>query len=398
MTDLKILINRDIVIISGQMLHDRYWTSKQYIAHELIKQNRVLYVEANYSFGKLFLGLLGKGWPVTLFGRLTQDESGIDVLTPPPRLPWRNHFHWIGQLNQLLLRWKIKRAMRKLNYQRPILWTFLHQTAALIGKLPAEKWIYHCVDDWPELLPMAKMGRPKTVRHDEGELIRKTDLVYSVSQTLLSHYKIPTEKVNLIANGVDVSLFDRDNLPEDSIPEDLRGLPKPIIGFSGSLGKWINTDLILQTAHAFPRASIVMIGLNEKNPGVDELLRQENIHFLGMKQRGEVPHYINAFDVCLMPFARSEVGEGLLPLKLFEYLAMGKPIVATSSPTLILFADILYLAENDTEFIQQVGEALKESNSELMLQRLARAREFSWAARLRKYDAALKDNYNQTEN
>ncbi|MCF7839997.1 MAG: hypothetical protein K9N22_04395, partial [Candidatus Marinimicrobia bacterium] len=69
-------------MISGQMLHDRYWTSKQYIAHELIKENRVLYVEANYSFGKLFLGLLGKDWPVTLFGRLNRDESGIDVLTP----------------------------------------------------------------------------------------------------------------------------------------------------------------------------------------------------------------------------------------------------------------------------------------------------------------------------
>lgn len=390
MTELKILKNRDIVIISGQMLHDRYWTSKQYIANELIKENRVLYVEANYSFGKLFLGLLGKGWPVTLFGRLIRDASGIDVLTPPPRLPWRNHFHWLGQLNQLILRRKINCAMRKLNYQRPIFWTFLHQTAALIGKIPAAYWIYHCVDDWPELLPMARMGRPKQIMQDERRLIQRVDIIFSVSTSLLQHYHISPNKLHFIPNGVNVALFDPNDYINHPKPKDLARLPKPIIGFSGSLGKWIDTDLIIEIAKAFRKTSVVLIGLNEGNPHLGELQRQENIHFLGMKPREQVPVFINAFDVCLMPFARTAVGNGLLPLKLFEYLAMGKPILATRSNSLEPFEDILYLANNAGEFKYLLDQALAESDTKLVQKRRARAEEYSWTSRIKIYDEALQ--------
>lgn len=398
MSDLKILKNRDIVMISGQMLHDRYWTSKQYIAHELIKENRVLYVEANYSFGKLFLGLMGKKWPVTLLGHLSRDESGIDVLTPPPRLPWRNHFHWIGQLNQLILRWKIQRAMRKLSYYRPVIWTFLHQTAALVGKLPAEYWIYHCVDDWPELLPMANMGKPDQIKRDEWNLIQQVDGIFSVSASLLSHYPLPREKLHLIPNGVDISLFNPEKYNDQHKPQDLAGLPVPILGFSGSLGKWIDLDLIVETAKAFPDASVVLIGLNEKNPRIQELQRYKNIRFLGMKSRERVPAYINAFDACLMPFSKSVVGKGLMPLKMFEYLAMGKPVIATRAPALESLKDILYLADDTKTFVEQVNRALEESDITLVWKRRDQAETYSWPARIRKYDTAIVTNIKHPEN
>ena len=96
----KMIENQDIILISNQMLNDHYWTSKQYITMELIKKNRVLYVEANYSFGKLFFGIIGNKWPVVPFGRLKIDNDNLSILTPFPRLPYRNHFRWIGWLNQ----------------------------------------------------------------------------------------------------------------------------------------------------------------------------------------------------------------------------------------------------------------------------------------------------------
>ncbi|MCF7902492.1 MAG: glycosyltransferase [Candidatus Marinimicrobia bacterium] len=286
--------------------------------------------------------------------------------------------------------WKIKRAMRRLNYQRPIFWTFLHQTAALIGKLPGEYWIYHCVDDWPELLPMASMGRPTQIMQDEWDLIQRVDIVFSVSTNLLRHYDISPGKLHFIPNGVDVALFDPNDYMDYPRPNDIARLPRPIIGFSGSLGKWIDTDLIIYIAKAFPKTSVVLIGLNEKNPHVTELQRQKNIHFLGMKSREQVPVYISAFDVCLMPFARTAVGSGLLPLKLFEYLAMGKPIIATSSHALKSYEDILYLAKNTDEFRYLVDQALAESGTNLAQNRRARAEEYSWAARIRIYDEALQ--------
>lgn len=397
MSDLNILKNRDIIIISGQMLNDRYWTSKQYIAHELIKHNRVLYVETNYSFGKLLSGFLGKKWPVTLLGRITRDASGIDVLTPPPRLPWRNHFHWIGQLNQLILRWKIQRAMHKLDYRNPILWSFLHQTAALVGKIPAAHWIYHCVDDWPELLPMAGMGRSSQIMRDEWHLIQRVNVIFSVSTGLLHQYAIPEHKLYYIPNGVDISLFDPERYDQKLAPDDIADLPGPVIGFSGSLGKWIDLDLILKTAQTYPECALVIIGLNEKNPQVSQLFQHKNIYFLGMKPREEVPIYINAFDVCLMPFAKSMVGKGLMPLKLFEYLAMGKPIIATSSPALEAFEQILYLAKNTDDFVRQVGRALTESDTGLFQKRRDIATEYSWAARITQYDAAIQSSSKSTD-
>ena len=119
--------NQDIILISNQMLNDRYWTSKQYITMELIKKNRVLYVEANYSFGKILTGLMGKKWPVVPLGRLQVENDNLSILTPYPRLPYRNHFRSIGWLNQKLLLAIIRRATKKLNFEQPILWTFLHQ-------------------------------------------------------------------------------------------------------------------------------------------------------------------------------------------------------------------------------------------------------------------------------
>ena len=100
------LKGKDIILISNQMMDDRYWTSKQYITMELIKKNRVLYVEANYSFGKLISGLLGKKWPVSPFGRMQIKNENLTIMTPFPRLPYRNHFRWIGWLNQKLLLYK----------------------------------------------------------------------------------------------------------------------------------------------------------------------------------------------------------------------------------------------------------------------------------------------------
>ena len=114
----KMIENQDIILISNQMLNDRYWTSKQYITMELIKKNRVLYVEANYSFGKIFTGLMGKKWPVVPFGRLHIENDNLSILTPYPRLPYRNHFRYIGWLNQKLLLLKIRRAIKKLNFEK----------------------------------------------------------------------------------------------------------------------------------------------------------------------------------------------------------------------------------------------------------------------------------------
>ncbi len=389
--------DQDIVLVSNQMLHDRYWTSKQYIAMELVKSNRVLYVEANYSFGKLALGILKRKWPVVFWRKSTRDKSGIYVLTPSPRLPWRNHVAWIGKLNQWLLYRHIRVAVRHFDLHPGLIWSFLHQTARVVKKLKYDTAIYHCVDDWPQLLPLAGMGKPAQIRFDESELIKAVDLIISVSENLLQDYSIPETKYAFIPNGVDTALFNLSPDNASELPLDLTGLPRPFIGFSGSLGKWIDIDLIIHTARANPKASLIIIGLNEKNPAVEKMRKIPGIHFLGMKPRTTVPIYLRAFDVCLMPFNQSKVGQGLLPLKLFEYLALGKAIVATYSRSLEPFEDVLYLAKTAESFQQKVKSALMESRNDLIRKRIQRAEAYSWQARIQAYGKAIKSVNSSTQ-
>ncbi|MCS5640648.1 MAG: glycosyltransferase [Candidatus Marinimicrobia bacterium] len=376
---------KDIILISNQMLDDRYWTSKQYITMELIKNNRVLYVEANYSFGKLLSGMIGKKWPVVPFGRLQYENDNLSVLTPYPRLPYRNHFQWIGWLNQKLLLAKIRRATKKLNFVHPLLWTFLHQTANMIGKLDESVAIYHCVDDWSVLLPMAGMGEPKRIRKDEKKLISCVDVVFRVSAKLLDYYKIPNTKVFDISNGVDIDLFNPERYLDESLHDDMKNLPRPIIGFSGSFGKWIDVELLIQVSRRYEEVSIVIIGLNEKNPNIHKLKPLENVHFLGMKSRKKVPQYISGFDVCLMPFNHTEVGKGLLPLKMFEYLALGKPVVAISSEVLEQFEEVLYLADDNDAFVQEIENAMVHDDRKNLVSRREWALKYSWKNRVSKY-------------
>jgi len=381
--------NQDIIIISNQMLDDHYWTSKQYITMELIKKNRVLYVEANYSFGKILTGLMGKKWPVVPFGRLHIENDNLSILTPYPRLPYRNHFRYIGWLNQKLLLAKIRRAIKKLNFKQPIFWTFLHQTADLVGKLKESISIYHCVDDWPERFVMEKMGKRSIIIYDEKALLDSCDLIISVSSKLLVDYKIDKGKYRFIENGVDLNSFSiKDTSPQ--IPIDMNQISKPIIGFAGSIGDWIDLDLYKHLLFSFPNYSFVMIGLNERKKEIVQINQHPNFYYLGLKPQGKVVDYIQHFAVCLMPFNNSRIAEGLLPQKMFQYFAMGKPVVSTDSSPLTPFKKMLYLAENTEQFVTNIQHALKEDHNQ-MIDRIEFVKHYSWPNRLNEYDNAIKE-------
>ena len=157
-------------------------------------------------------------------------------------------------------------------------------------------------------------------------------------------------------------------------------------------GKWIDIELIIQIAKCYKNGSIVLIGLNENNPNIDKLNNLNNIYFLGMKSREEVPEYISNFDVCLMPFNRTEIGRGLLPLKMFEYLALGKPVVATSSEVLKQFEEVLYLADDEDSFLKHIENAITDNNRENSERRRAYSLKYSWENRVNEYLSAIQES------
>ena len=148
-------------------------------------------------------------------------------------------------------------------------------------------------------------------------------------------------------------------------------------------------DLLL----SFPNYSFVMIGLNLRKKDINTLNQYDNFFYLGLKKQTKVPDYINYFDICLMPFNQTRIARSLLPQKIFQYLAMGKPVVSTDLSTLRPFSKILYLANNADQFVIGINHALKEIDNN-KIERIEFAKRYSWPNRLIQYDNAIKEILN----
>ena len=182
-------------------------------------------------------------------------------------------------------------------------------------------------------------------------------------------------------------------MEREQIPLDLNTIVKPIIGFAGSIGKWIDLDLYKYLLKNIPDYSFVMIGLNERKKEIALCEQHNNFYYLGLKSQHDVPKYINSFDVCLMPFNQTRIAKSLLPQKMFQYLAMGKPVVSSFIPTLEPFKDILYIAENPEQFGACIQKSIIE-NQVLKQDRINFAEQYDWKNRMIKYESALSDIHN----
>ncbi|MDA8211797.1 MAG: glycosyltransferase, partial [Clostridia bacterium] len=157
----------------------------------------------------------------------------------------------------------------------------------------------------------------------------------------------------------------------------------PVIGFVGVIQDWVDLDLMYAAAAAHPEWSLVLVGPVGVGIDVSRLKGLPNVHFLGRKDVGRLPGYLKAFDVCLNPFRMNELTRNVSPLKFYEYLASGKPIVTVDMPGIRDFAGVVEVARKPEEFVPCIERALREETPEKKAERLKRARENSWESRVR---------------
>ncbi|MBS4015546.1 MAG: glycosyltransferase [Candidatus Latescibacteria bacterium] len=246
----------------------------------------------------------------------------------------------------------------------------------IINRLQFSMLIYDCIDD---VKVFCKEKHIAYFTELQRKLVEKSDL------TIISAHKLRDDilavdknaQIEYIANGVDADFFIRKghNAP---IPEALKNMPKPIIGFIGSLFHWVDIDLIAKTAQTYPNYSFVLVG------PVHEITipKLPNIYHLGAKPYADIPAYVNAFDVCLIPFIQDPLSDKVDPIKVYEYLALGKPVVAINLPELEKMKDLICLAKDDNQFIAMTKQAVFENNPELRDKRIQYAKENSWNARV----------------
>ncbi len=371
------LKNENIICIST-MNWDFLWTRKQRFMDMLAMEgNKILYVEPTVSLAAM-IRRADKPLKANFLPMLRKVRDNLYILTPSLMIPLRGKFEFIKNINQIIFIWQVRWAKKKLNFQNPILWTYVPVYHRMRRKFNEKLFIYDCVDEHSAYPGVNK----KLIQKAEIELIKNADLVFMTAKGLYENKKNLNKNMFVIPNGVDVDNFKRALNDDTVIPEEILNLPKPIIGYVGGISDWIDLDLIYYVAKSNPNWSLVLVGpVDDKvnlNYFKNENKSVQNIYFLGRKTANELPNYLKGFDVCINPFKINELSKTVNPLKVYEYLAAGKPIVSVDMPEVRILADVIKIAQNREEFIAFIEESLDRNDREQILKRIQKAKNYSW--------------------
>jgi glycosyltransferase involved in cell wall biosynthesis len=211
----------------------------------------------------------------------------------------------------------------------------------------------------------------------EPELIAKSDICVANSTYLANYCKKYNPYSFYVGQGCELDIFmESASLP---IPSDMKGIDGPVIGYVGALQQIrLDINALLYIAETKPEWNLVLVGPEDNQFMASALHQKKNVFFLGSKNPNELPAYINAFDVCINPQVVNQVTVGNYPRKIDEYLAVGKPVVATNTEAMGIFSAYCYLAENKEAYIVCIEDALTTDSIELRQGRKLFAATHTW--------------------
>lgn len=240
-----------------------------------------------------------------------------------------------------------------------VLWLYTPMVVGLVDLLGPDLVVYDAMDELS-----AFRSAPPRLPELERELLARADLVFAGSPSVYESKKRRHPDVHLFPSGVEPADFApsrAENLPS---PREVRGVPRPIIGYYGVIDERSDLDLLASVADLRPDWTWVMVGPVIK---IEEraLPRRQNIIYPGKKRYDELPLYLAAFDVAMIPFAMNDATRHLLPTKTLEYMAAHKPIVSTPLKDVVeSFGSVVRIAATSTQFVEQVEAALRETEGE----------------------------------
>jgi len=234
------------------------------------------------------------------------------------------------------------------------------------------------VDDWESLVG-SRMYKLYGIAESESELLKVSHQVSVVSDWLKQKFspRCSHTEIKLVRNGVDAHLFEQ----ACEVPVELVEIPRPIVGFVGTVGHWIDIGLIRDVALAIQSGSVVIIGPVDTNVSVLRML--PNVYLLGRRSYDQVPAFMQHFDVAINPFRLTDTGLGSSPIKVYEYIAAGVPVVSTRLPQLDHLESVVVQAATPAEFVDKILGLLAgnlHSNADLAR---ATAQDNSWESRAR---------------
>lgn len=316
---------------------------------------------------------LGGGWKLIRH----EETDQLRVLDFPFLPSWCfsslrdwNHRKWASAVSEYLKRERIP---------IDILWLSSPEQLPFCGEISARLVCYDCMDNYesfyPRLVPF------------EQELFRKSDLVFVSARSLEEKARKHSDEVHLVPNGVEVEHFRAVLEKSHPVPVDMMKIPAPRIGYYGSIADWMDFEIIERLGQ-IEGASVVLVGpVHTEQAGL--LAKRGNIFLLGTKPYRDLPAYLSHFSVCILPFRDTELTRAIDPVKVYEYLAAGKDVVATPLPALMQHADLLVLSQPSV-FCESVKAALRSpAPPEVRARRSAAMSAHSWKKRAEQIRAAI---------
>jgi glycosyltransferase involved in cell wall biosynthesis len=376
---------QDIVLLSTADWDNPFWTNKQHVALQLAAQgHKVLYID---SLGLRRPSLSGQDFK-RIVARLRKGIRSPREVRPhlwvwsPVVLPLQG-VRAVQALNRLVLKAGLSWWRWRLGIKPDLLWTYNPMTTRLMDTSVYGHTVYHCVDEIK-----AQPGMPmQEIEAAENELVQQADLLFVTAEALLESRKRLNPNTHYFPNVADYAHFSQAMSASTPVAPDLPQGKGPVVGFIGAIsGYKLDMPLIKRMAETHPDWQLVLIGqVGEGDPwtNVDELRQRPNIHFMGPRAYQQLPAYLKGFDVAILPSQLNEYTRSMFPMKFFEYLAAGKPVVATNLHALQAFKHVACIADGHDSFVAGVASALAAPQQGLS-ERLAVAREMTYEARTRR--------------
>ena len=385
-------LNGHQIIIFGLPRLDSEIESTNYTTAKLLaKTNTVYYVENPYTLkdywnarGTARYNLRKKHFSLFNTDLIETDTPGLSVIIPPVLLsinflPEGRFFRSMLSINEYLIAFKLKRFIKKYNIRKYLyINSFNFHYPLLADRLEPVLQVYHCLD--PLVLPFERKHGCKS----EDIIIRKSDLVLCSSKQLYSEKQKLNPASYFIPNAADLSHSIKVLDPLLQVNSLLSEIQKPLIGYFGAIERRIDYSMLTEVISRNPARNFVFVG-----PVAEEFIPggfrdMPNVKFTGPVPYHQMPSIVKGFDVALIPFKKDEFSRTIFPLKLFEYLGAGKPVVCTDfNPDLADFTeDTVAYCSSASEFSAAIDAALMNDNADQKERRIAVASANTWEKRV----------------
>ena len=320
----------------------------------------VLFVETGPFVGRHLRELAGPRRRSVLRQLLSSElvAPEIRVAKAPNLAPWGHKYGLASRVNAALTALAIRRLARRLPQPR-VLWLYDPCLAPAVGRCGEAFAVYDCVDDYAEQAGRDDRKRAFVAAADRLAAARSR-LVFATATTLFERHRSTNAHTHLVRNVGDYAHF-RSAADPAFAAADVAGLPRPVVGFAGNfLQEKVDFDLLEAVAEARPGWTILLVGPSrpETEERLTELAARRNVRWVGAKPYVVLPRYVAAFDVAVIPYVTNAYTRSCFPLKTFECLAAGKPVVASGLPELAGMEPHVVLAEGRDAFVAAVEAAL----------------------------------------